>query len=258
MPYQVHTPVFEGPFDLLLHLVTSSQVDIQDVSLAQIVDGFVAELDRRAGCDLEVTSEFLLIAAILVELKVRRLLPGADDVDPDEELALWEQRDLLLARLVECKTFKDAAGALSRLAAAAGRSAPRRAGLDERWADLVPDLLSGVSPARLRAAYLRAATPKPIPTVDLQHVAPIRVSVAEAVEELVGELPGLGPITFRRLTGDLVERLAVIVRFLALLELCKQGLVDLDQPGGTFGDIEVVWVGARTDGVLVGVDAYDG
>src|SRR5579864_4198706 len=116
VPYEVSTAVFEGPFDLLLHLITQEQVDIYQVSLHRIVDAYVAELEamqqRCEQLDLEVATEFLLIAAILVELKARRLLPGREDVDLDEELALWEERDLLLARLLECKTFKDAAQAL--------------------------------------------------------------------------------------------------------------------------------------------------
>ena len=111
MPYTVWTPVFEGPFDLLLHLISREQVDLWEVSLSDIVEDYVANLEQiRAALDLDVATEFLLIAAVLLELKARRLLPGRDDVEPEEELALWEERDLLLARLLECKTFKDAAG----------------------------------------------------------------------------------------------------------------------------------------------------
>ncbi len=109
MPYEVRTPVFEGPFDLLLHLITSEQVDLYEVRISHIVDAYLAELERMEALDLEVATEFVLIAATLIELKCRRLLPGRDDVDLDEELAVWEERDLLLARLLECKTFKDAA-----------------------------------------------------------------------------------------------------------------------------------------------------
>lgn len=267
MAYEVSTPVFEGPFDLLLHLILKEQVDLYDVPLARIVDAYLAELDRirrEAGAvDLEVATEFLLIAATLVELKSSRLLPGADDVDLDEELALWEERDLLLARLLECKTFKDAALALGGLADRAGRSLPRVAGLDERFAGLAPDLLAGITPPDLRAAFLRAVTPRPVPRVDLDHVAPIRVSVTDAVEELVDELPRVGRIGFRRLTASFAARLDVVVRFLAVLELFRRGLVDLHQRG-TFADIEIVWVGAdgEDDGRplvdLATVDAYDG
>ena len=151
--------------------------------------------------DLDVATEFLLIAATLVELKARRLLPGRADVDLDEELALWEERDLLLARLLECKTFKDVSRQFGALADDADRSVARRVGPDERFAELVPDLLAGLTPERLREAAIAAFTPRPTPRIDLQHVAPIRASVADAVAELVDELPRTGRITFARLTA---------------------------------------------------------
>jgi segregation and condensation protein A len=261
MPYEVQTAVFEGPFDLLLHLILRSQLDVYEVSLAGIVDVYVAELDRLPTLDLEVATEFLLIAATLIELKTRGLLPGRDDVELDEELALWEERDLLLSRLLECKTFKDAAGALQRLAGLAERSFPRTAGIEEPFLELAPDLLAGVTPEALRAALLKALTPKPVPHVDLDHVAPIRLSVADAVEELIDELPRVGRISFRRLTQDLAERLEVIVRFLAVLELYKQGAIDLHQ-ATTFGELDLVWLGmpvAGADvGTIISVDAYEG
>jgi segregation and condensation protein A len=257
MPYAVQTPVFDGPFDLLLHLILAEQVDLYEVSLATIVDGYLAELERMEELDLDVASEFLLIAATLVELKSRRLLPQSDDLDLDEELALWEERDLLLHRLVECKTFKEAAIALSVLAGEASRSVGRAVGVDERYVGLMPDLLEGVTGDDLRRAYLRAMAPKPVPGIDLDHVAPIRASVTDAIAELVDELPRVGRITFRDLSGDLVERLEVVVRFLAVLELFKLGMVDIDQPR-TFGDIEIVWLGAEGARDLAEIDAYDG
>ena len=265
MTYEVHTTVFEGPFDLLLHLILNEQVELYDVLLCRIVDVYLAELEKLEGLDLEVATEFLLIAATLVELKTRRLLPGDADVEVDDEFSLWEERDLLLARLVECKTFKDAALLLSALADEAGRSFPRTAGLDERYTDLAPDLLAGVTAEDLRAAFARALTPKPVPRVELDHVAPSRLSVTEAVAELVDELPRLGPITFRSLTDSFVERLDVVVRFLAVLELYKQGMIDLDQPT-TFGDLTISWIGGEADdddrsvfADLMGrIDVYEG
>ena len=128
MPYEVHTPVFDGPFDLLLHLILREQVDLYEINLNEIVDAYLGELDRMEQLDLEVATEFLLIAATLVELKARRLLPDDDEIDLDDELGLWEERDLLLARLVECKTFKDAALILRQLTAVAARSYPRQCG----------------------------------------------------------------------------------------------------------------------------------
>jgi segregation and condensation protein A len=259
MSYEVTTPVFEGPFDLLLHLILREQVELYEISLTKVVDAYLAELEAMEQVNLEVATEFLLIAATLIELKTRRLLPGDDDLDLDDELSLWSERDLLLTRLVECKTFKDAAVVMERLAVEAGRSYPRAAGPDERFLDLTPDLLAGVTGADLRAAFLRAVTPKPVPRIDLEHVAPIRASVAEAVQELIEELPLVGRISFRALTGAFVERLDVVVRFLAVLELFKQGFVDLDQPR-TFADIQIVWLGRDRSELeeLVAVDAYDG
>jgi segregation and condensation protein A len=265
MPYAVRTPVYEGPFDLLLQLILREQVDLYEVPLATIVDGYLAELERlreeAAALDLDVATEFLLIAATLVELKARRLLPGPERVDLDEELALWEERDLLLARLLECKTFKDAAAALAGLAEGAARSLPRVAGMEDRFVGLLPDLLEGVSPEDLVAAALRALTPRPPPLVDTSHVASVRASVTEAVAELLDELPRARRLSFRALTARLVDRLEVVVRFLALLELCKQGLVELRQ-ASTFGDIIAVWCGPEgrdaAPAAAVTVDAYDG
>ena len=259
MAIDVSTPVYEGPFDLLLQLILQEKVDIYEVDLAVIVDRYLQEIERMQRLDLDVATEFVLIAATLVELKTRRLLPGADDGDLDDELALWEERDLLLARLIECKTFKDVAKVFSRLADDADLSFPRLVGPDERFAELAPDLLEGTSVRRLQSAAIRALTPRPEPFVDLFHVNPVRFTVAEAVAELVDELPRIGRISFRRLTADFAERLEVIVRFLAILELFKQGFVDLDQ-AERFGDIEITWIagGNVVDADTILVDAYEG
>jgi segregation and condensation protein A len=258
MAIDVATPVYEGPFDLLLQLILAEEVDLYEVNLARIVDAYLVEVERLQALDLDVATEFLLIAATLVELKARRLLPGPADVDLDEEFALWEERDLLLARLLECKTFKDVAAVFGTLSDVAGQSVPRQVGADERFADVAPDLLAGVTPERLRDAAVRALTPKPVPRIDLFHVAPIRVSVADAVAELIDELPRIGRISFRRLTADLGERLDVIVRFLAVLEMFKQGLVELDQ-AEQFGEILVEWCGGDpVEAMALAVDAYEG
>jgi len=263
MPYAVQTPVFEGPFDLLLHLILRDEVDLYELSISSIVDAYLREIERMEELDLEIATEFLLIAATLVELKVKRLLPDESDIELDDEFGLWEERDLLLARLLECKTFKDAARHLESLAERAARCYPRLAGLEDRFLDLAPDILEGVDADDIASAYIRALTPKPKPKVDLFHVSAVRVSVAEAVEELIDELPRAGRITFRELTSCFVERIEVVVRFLALLELYKQGLVDIDQPSN-FAQIEIVWLGGRIAGMaadladLALIDAYDG
>ncbi len=259
MAYDVRTRIFEGPFDLLLHLILRQEVELYELDLAAIVDAYLSEVERMERLDLEVATEFALIAATLIELKSRRLLPGDDELSLDDELALWEERDLLLARLVDAKTFKEASLALHALSVEAARSVGRTAGPDERFAAVVPDCLAGVGPEELRAAFVRAATPRPVPRVELDHVAPIRASVADAVVELLDELPRVGRISFGRLTDGLVERLEIVVRFLALLELFKQGLVELDQPSN-FASIGIRWVGDGPAGYPVSalVDTYDG
>ncbi|MBJ30821.1 MAG: segregation/condensation protein A [Acidimicrobiaceae bacterium] len=257
MSVTVTTDVYEGPFDLLLNLILKEEVELYEVSLSSIVDAYLAELELLEALDLEVATEFLLIAAILVELKTRRLLPGREGVDADDEFGLWEERDLLLARLLECKTFKDAAVVLRRLAAEASRSWPRRAGLEERFLGMAPDLLDGVTADDLRAACLRGLTPRPSVHVETEHIAPIRASVADAVAELVDEIPRSGTITFRHLTHGLVDRIEIVVRFLAVLELYKQGLVEVDQLGA-FGDIHVGWRPDAEPGDVDLIDAYEG
>jgi segregation and condensation protein A len=258
MTVDVSTPVYEGPFDLLLQLILKEEVDLYEVDLSKIVDAYLHEIERMQALDLDLATEFLLIAATLVELKTRRLLPGSSDIDLDEEFSLWEERDLLLARLIECKTFKDVAKIFSSLAVVADLSFPRTVGPDERFAGLIPDLLEGTSVRRLQSAAIRAFTPRPEPIVDLFHVNPIKITVADAVAELIDELPRAGRISFRRLTADLADRIEVIVRFLAVLELFKQGYVELDQPE-RFGDIDVTWCApddASAESILI--DAYEG
>jgi segregation and condensation protein A len=238
MPYEVSTAAFEGPFDLLLHLIAKQEVDIYEISLATIVDEYLAAIVQMPAVDLDLATEFLLIAATLIELKSRRLLPGSGDLELDEEFAIFEQRDLLLARLLECKTFKDAAAALHRRMQAAARSVPRTAGPEEPFASLEPDPLSKVSLAQLAAAGRRALTPKPEPVVDLDHVAPVRASVRDAIETVLALLPPSGWSSFRSLTTGADARLEVIVRFLAVLELYKRGVVDIEQLG-TFAELRI-------------------
>jgi len=238
MSYAVRTPVFEGPFDLLLHLILKQEVELWEVSLSEIVDAYLVEVERMDQLDLDVATEFLLIAATLVELKARRLLPGLDELELDEELLRFEERDLLLARLLECKTFKDAARALEAGMRRADRSVPRTAGPEEPYRWMAPDPLERVKPDSLRAAALRVLSAPPVVTVDTDHIAPVRASVRDAVESVLRLLPASEPMTFRALVAGAPHRLEVIVRFLAVLELYKQGMVDLTQ-FTNFGDLMV-------------------
>ncbi|MFL2986853.1 MAG: segregation and condensation protein A [Candidatus Poriferisodalaceae bacterium] len=269
MPYEVQTTVFEGPFDVLLRLILEQEVDIYEVSLTSIVDAYLAEMDRiigtsknqgssTAGIDLELATEFLLIAATLVELKTRRLLPDRNDGDLDEELGIWEERDLLLARLLECQTFKSAAGVMRQMSLSASLSYPRIVGPDERFLSLAPDLLIGVKTEDIAVAAIRAMTPSAIKRVDLNHIAPITASVTDAMFELIDELPILGQASFRQLTGGLVDRIEVVVRFLAILELFKQGHIDIDQRE-RFGDITLTWTGTESESLVpLSGGSYDG
>lgn len=236
--YEVQTSVFEGPFDLLLHLILKQEVDLWEISLSRLVDAYLGEVERMGHLDLDVATEFLLIAATLVELKARRLLPGSEDVEIDEELLRFEERDLLLARLLECKTFKDAARVLEKRLREASRSTPRAAGPEEPFRSLAPDPLESVTLAAFADAATRAFAPKPAPEVSTSHVAPVRVSVREAVETILAVLPERRPVSFRDLVVGSTERLEVVVRFLAVLELYKQGVVDMEQ-ATTFGDLVV-------------------
>jgi segregation and condensation protein A len=251
--YEVRTDVYEGPFDVLLRLISEQRVELYDVRLSDIVDAFIAEIDQLERVDLEIATEFLLIAAILIELKSRRLLPERDGHMAEEDLALLEERDYLLARLVECTTFSAAGRRLAELEREASRSFPRRAGPDERFEGLAPDLLAGVTAADLLRAAERALAERPVLVVDVEHVLVDEVTVAEVVDRLITVLPGSAPISFRELTKHAVYRIEIVVHFLGVLELYKQGLVELDQVA-TFGDLVVTWIG---DGELDADDAAE-
>lgn len=263
MPVVAHvsTSVFDGPCDLLLQLVTEHKLDIYEIPLAEVVDAFLTDLAAREGLDLGETTQFLVVAAILVELKSRALLPGSEVLDEDEEISGFDERDRLLARLLELQAYAAASDAFAMLIEQAARSVPRVAGLDERFRDMAPDLLAGITVERLAAAFRRASAPRPALVLDLSHVTVEAVTVSEAVEELETRLPGAGTVGFRTLTAHCTTRMQVIVRFLALLELCKRGWIALEQ-GETFGDLAVTWIvsapALSTVGARHPVEEYDG
>jgi len=243
--YQVRSPVFSGPFDLLLHLIVRDKVDLWAVSLAEIATGYIEATAQMPESDLETATEFLAIASVLLELKARRLLP--DDAEPDigADHADVSERDLLLARMLECRTFRDVGEALAGLEAGAARSRPRLAGLNEqRFVRLTPDMLKGVTAFDLRDEYLRIAARRPEPRVVVNHLAPAVMTVDEAADELRAKLSAAGRMTFRKLTTGLSDRIDVVVRFLAVLELIKRGQADVRQTS-VFGDIVIAWIGER-------------
>jgi len=256
--YVVTTPSFSGPIETLLQLISSHDVDILDIALAPVVDAFVATLrDEALALDVDQLSEFLLIAAILLELKSQKLLPGRDALEPDEEFVGWEERDVLLARLLELRTYASLADAFVGLFERAAKSFPRLRGIDDGFVVRPPDLLAGVTTAQLAAAYLRGIEEKPVPVVRLNHVTVDAVTVAETVVVLAQRLPAMGRISFRDLTAGLETRIEIIVHFLAVLELCKLGHIELGQ-GGTFGAVEIEWIDVNSRLDLERIDSYEG
>ena len=254
MTYQVRTEVFEGPFDLLLHLISKRELDIYEVSLAAITEEYLEHLKQLVELDLEVATEFLVVAATLIEMKASRLLPGPPRDDDGVDVS---DRDLLIARLLEYRAYKESAAKLADLMAANAGFVGRSAGPGEEFSRIAPDLMARVTPQRFAEIAMRALSPKVAPHVDVSHIAPIRVSVAEAVEELRAQLRKRKKATFRQLTVGVKHRLNVIVRFLAVLELVKRGEADVAQ-SGAFGQIDVSWLGERSGETATKTDEYEG
>lgn len=236
MTYQVKIEAFEGPFDLLLHLIAKREVDIYEVSLAQITEEYLDHLKAMQDLDLEIATEFLLVAATLIEIKASRLLPGAT-VD-EESQHLLSERDLLIARLLEYRAFKEAAEELrQRLEANAGFYG--RPGPGREYDHLCPDILKKVSLERFAQIAVRVMSPKAEPPeLDVSHVTPILATVSDAVAIVLRALAERKSVRFRDLTAGTTDRIDVVVRFLALLELIKRGHAQVDQDGA-FGEIRI-------------------
>ncbi|MGH2694958.1 MAG: segregation and condensation protein A [Actinomycetota bacterium] len=254
MAYEVRTEVFEGPIDLLLHLITRQRVDIYEIPLATITEEYLAAVGALEPLDLESATGFLVVAATLLELKSARLLPTRGVGEEDEYLL--EQRDLLLARLVECATFRDAGVWMGHRIDQGAGFHPRRAGLEEPFVDLIPDLLADTRVEHLAGAAAVALAPRPTPVLDTSHVTPITASVRDALREVAGHLRGRDEVSFEALCSGVSERIEVVVRFLALLELFKAGAVELAQPS-TFGSIRARWTGeVDEDDIIRDVEEY--
>jgi segregation and condensation protein A len=236
---------FEGPFDLLLQLISKHQLDVTEIALSVVTDDFIAHL-RALGdeLDLDQASEFLLVAATLLDLKAARLLPAAE-IEDEEDLELLEARDLLFARLLQYRAYKEAAAVLREREAVAVRRHARRAPLEPRFAELLPEVLLGITPERLAALAARALTPKEPPTVGVTHLHAPPVSVGEQLLAVRAGLLGAGTVTFRALTADCGTTLEVVARFLALLELYRQQRVVFTQPV-PLGELHVRWTGPAT------------
>jgi segregation and condensation protein A len=243
MDYVVKTEVFEGPFDLLLHLIARQRVDLWQVSLSRITEDYLAEVRRLRELNLEVATEFLVVAATLLELKAARLLP-APDADPDEAEAALEERDLLFARILQYRAYKQVAGLFGARLAEQVAYVPRRVGAEDLLRRIVPELLVGVTPEELARLAAAALLPAPPPEVVTTHIAPPRLSVAETVTSLAQRLRSQGASSFEELVGHQAEPIEIVVGLLAVLELYKRSLVELDQ-ASTFGDIAVRWTGGE-------------
>jgi segregation and condensation protein A len=238
--FEVHLDVFEGPFDLLLGLIAKHELDITAVSLSTVTDEFIAFI-RAMGAvwDLDRASEFLVIAATLVDLKAARLLPAAE-VEDEDDLALLEARDLLFARLLQYRAYKEVAAILARTFAAESRRYPRSVGPEPGFAGLLPEVLLGLGPQQFADLAARALAPRPRPVVSVAHLHTPTVSVREQLAIVSERLRHSGTATFRSLTADCTATVEIVARFLALLDLFRDGLVAFEQVTA-LGDLLVRW-----------------
>ena len=256
--FTVRLDNFTGPFDLLLQLIGKHKLDVTEVALHQVTDDFIAYI-RAMGDDWDLgeASEFLLVAATLLDLKAARLLPAAE-VEDEEDLALLEARDLLFARLLQYKAFKEAAAHIAELEATGARRWPRLVSLEPRYAEALPELVLGIGPERLLKLALKQFLPKPgPPQVSIAHIHQARVSVREHAALLRERLRRAGAATFSLLVADCASTLEVVARFLALLELYREGLVDFEQPL-SLDELTVRWIGGADAGGELDIDDYEG
>ena len=240
--FQVHLDVFEGPFDLLLGLISKHQLDVTEVALSKVTDDFIAHIRALgASWDLGQATEFLVVAATLLDLKAARLLPGAE-VEDEEDLALLEARDLLFARLLQYRAYKLAAAHLEGLLRSESHRFPRQVSLEPQYAGALPEVLLGLGPGELAALAARALTPRAAELVAVDHVHGGTVSVREQTALLHERLRRTGGASFRSLTADCESTLEVVARFLGLLELYRESLVSFEQ-AEALGDLHVRWTG---------------
>ncbi len=259
--FELRLDNFEGPFDLLLSLISKHKLDITEVALSQVTDEFIAHVRARQarapegeGWDLEQTTSFLLVASTLLDLKAARLLPQGD-VEDEEDLALLEARDLLFARLLQYRAFKQVAGVLERRLATEARRHPRAVGLEDRFANLLPEVLIGIGLEQFARLAAKALEPSPVEELSLQHIHTARVSVAEQAHLVMDRLRRSGTLTFRALCGDSPDRLTTVARFLSLLELFREGAVSFEQVTA-LGELTVRWTGGEDSDIEIS-DEFD-
>jgi segregation and condensation protein A len=256
--FSVHLSNFDGPFDLLLQLISRHKMDVTEVSLSMVTDEFISFIRALeasgAGWELDQATEFLVVAATLLDLKAARLLPSGD-VEDEEDLALLEARDLLFARLLQYRAFKEIAATFNERIATADKSFARVVALDPSLAALLPEVLIGVGAARFAAIAERVLTPKVTPTVAIQHLHMALVSVAEESKMVVEALRHSKTLSFRNLISDADSTLVVVARFLALLDLYRQGVLRFDQVIA-LGELQISWTGSLEGEVEI-TDEFD-
>lgn len=257
-PFSVHLENFDGPFDLLLQLISRHKMDVTEVSLSLVTDEFISFIRgleaTGKGWQLEQATEFLVVAATLLDLKAARLLPSGE-IEDEEDLALLEARDLLFARLLQYRAFKEIAATFSERIATADKSFPRVTALDPTLAALLPEVLIGVGPARFAAIAQRVLTPKTVPSVAVAHLHTAMVNVAEESKRLVEALRLSKSVSFRSLIADAQTTLVVVARFLALLDLYRQGVLRFDQVIA-LGELQISWTGSL-EGEIEVSDEFD-
>src|SRR5579863_5850215 len=247
--FEVHLDVFEGPFDLLLALISKHKLDITEVALSQVTDEFIAYISERSdGWDLDQVSYFLVVAATLLDLKAARLLPSGE-VEDEEDLALLEARDLLFARLLQYRAYKEVAAVFAGRMAAAARRFPRRVPLEPRFAELLPEVLFAIGPQEFAALAARALAPKAPPVVSVEHIHAPFISIREQAVLIAGRLRGLGRASFRQLSSGAVGNYEIVASFLALLELYREDAVAFEQVL-PLGELYVTWTGGDRDILL--------
>ena len=254
--FSVHLANFEGPFDLLLQLISRHKMDVTEVALSVVTDDFIAYIraleGSEDGWDLEKTTEFLVVAATLLDLKAARLLPSGE-IEDEGDLALLEARDLLFARLLQYRAFKSIASIFSERLSREERSFARVVALEAHFSSLLPEVLIGVGAERFAAIAQRVLSPKVTPTVGIAHIHSPLVSVADEAIIIVGELRRTGKSTFRHLISDASSLLVVVARFLALLELYREGVVRFEQVIA-LGELAITWTGSAEGEIEVSDD----
>jgi len=256
--FSVHLSNFDGPFDLLLQLISRHKMDITEVALSQVTDEFIAYIraleGSAQGWDLDQTTEFLVVAATLLDLKAARLLPSGE-IEDEGDLALLEARDLLFARLLQYRAFKEIAAIFQGRIAIAEKSFPRLVAMESHFAQLLPEVLIGVGPNRFAAIAERVLQPKTAPVLPIDHIHQPLVSVAQEAAKLVDSLRKSGRASFRTLISDAESTLVVVARFLALLELYREGALRFEQVVA-LGELQITWIAGGTGEIEVS-DEFD-